>query len=170
MPVWFGVIWDEIIDSSVNKTFSQQCWKLQDPIIVWTWPWFQGSDAGPCYNSMIAGCFLCAVCFLWWVSGFPPKQSPVCTLKLPWEVEGALRMLEVASTESQAIMAGPLRSHGAHCASSSVVLSMLLVNCLAESVSLRASKAPFQSASASSRAELSKPVLDVRSQPLKKYF
>lgn len=170
MPVWFGVIWDEIIDSSVNKTFSQQCWKLQDSIIVWTWPWFQGGDAGPCYNSMIAGCFLCAVCFLRWVSGFPPKQSPVCTLKLPWEVEGALRMLEVASIESQDIVAGPLRSHGAHCASSSVVLSMLLVNCLAESVSLRASKASFQSASASSRAELSKPVLDVRSQPLKKYF
>lgn len=85
------------------------------------------------------------------MSEFPPKQSPVCTLKLPWE-------------------AGPLRSHGAHCASSSVVLSMLLVNCLAESVSLQASKAPFQSVSAISRAELSKPVLDVRSQPFKKYF
>lgn len=131
---------------------------------------FKGAMQGPCYNSMIAGCFLCAVCFRWWVSGFPPKQSLVCTLKLPWEVEAALRMLEVASTESQVIMAGPLRSHGAHCASSSVVLSVLSVNCLAESVSLRASKAPFHGASASSRAELSKPVLDVRFQPFKKYF
>lgn len=124
----------------------------------------------PCCNSMIAVHFLCVVCFCWWVSEFPPKQSPVCTRKLPWEVEGALRMLEVASTECQVIMAGLLRSHGAHCASSSVLLSMLWVNCLAESVSLRASKAPFQSVSASSRAGLSKPVLDVRSQTFKKYF
>lgn len=79
-------------------------------------------------------------------------------------------MLEVASTECQVIVADLPRAHGAHRASSSVSPSMLWVDCLAESVSLRAAKAPFQSVSASSRAGLSKPVLDVRSQTFKKYF
>lgn len=46
------------------------------------------------------------------VSRFPPKQSPICTLKLPWEVEGALRMLEVVDPESQVIVVGLLGSHG----------------------------------------------------------
>lgn len=55
-------------------------------------------------------------------------------------------------------------------ASSSMLFSVPLVKCSAESGSLQASRAPFQSVPANSRAGLGNPVLDVRSQPLKKIF